>query len=283
MDLLELEQRFGTQRKCEEFLKSKRWPDGVTCPKCSAKRPYWIRTVRLWHCRECGYRFSLTSGTIFHRSRTPLRKWFIAIYLMCTAKKGVPAKQLERALGVTYKTAWRMSHQIRQAMKHADFEDKLAGIVEADDAYVGGKRSGGKRGRGAPGKTIVVGLKQRGGAIKAVVVPNLKADTLKAVLHGSVRLDAEMLCTDELKSYGKAAKDYTHEQVKHAETYVNGNVHTMGVENFWSLFKRAVIGVYHRVSSKHLQAYLDEFVFRFNNRKNPDIFGAVLAGCEVGR
>jgi len=282
MNLLDLERQFSTQRKCEEFLQRKRWPGGVTCPKCRTNSPHWVSTRRIWECRECDYQFSVTTGTIFHRSRTPLRKWFIAIYLMCTAKKGVPAKQLERALGVTYKTAWRMSHQIRQAMKHADFEDKLAGIVEADDAYVGGKRSGGKRGRGAPGKTIVVGLKQRDGAIKAVVVPNLTADTLKAVLHGSVRLDAEMLCTDELKSYGKAAKDYAHEQVKHSETYVNGNVHTMGVENFWSLFKRAVIGVYHRVSSKHLQAYLDEFVFRFNNRHNPDIFGAVLAGCATG-
>lgn len=140
MDLLELEKRFSTERKCEKFLKKKRWPDGVTCPKCGSKKNYWIKTRRIWECKDCHYQFSVTTGTIFHRSRTPLKKWFLAIYLMCTFKKGVSAKQLERQLGVTYKTAWRMSHQIRKAMKHTNFEDKLGGVVEVDGAYSGGKK-----------------------------------------------------------------------------------------------------------------------------------------------
>jgi len=165
-------------------------------------------------------------------------------------------------------------------MKHCVFENKLGGIVEVDDTYVGGKKSGGKRGRGAPGKEIVLGVKERGGSLHALVVKDLKASTLEDVLMRFVDLEAEMLVTDELKGLVKAAKGFTHKAVKHSETYVNGNIHTQGVENAWSLFKRAVIGVYHRVSAKYLQSYLDEFVFRFNNRHNSSIFDLVLANCE---
>jgi len=279
MNILELQKRFSTQHKCEVFLRRKRWPKGVICPKCGAEHPYWIKERKIWQCSTCRYQFSVTTGTIFHRSRTPLKKWFIAIWLMCNNKKGVSAKQLERTLGVTYKTAWRMSQQIRKAMRHTAFENKLGGIVEADDAYIGGKKSGGKRGRGAPGKEIVVGFKERGGNVVAQVVQNLKADTLTTLLDTFVDLDANMLVTDELRSYRKAAKGFKHKTVIHTQTFVNGNVHTMGVENFWSLFKRAIIGVYHRVSAKYLQAYLDEFVFRFNNRHNEAIFDLVLQNC----
>ncbi len=276
MDLFELQKRFSTQRKAEAFLKRMRWPNGVECPICGAKRPYWISTVRLWACRACSHRFSVTSQTIFHRSRTPLQKWFTAIWLICNSKKGISAKQLERSLGVTYKTAWRMAMQIRKAMRPGyGFEDRLCGIVEVDDAYIGGKTSGGKRGRGAPNKDIVVGMKQRGGSMAAVVVPNLKAETLAEVLDDWVAL----LVTDELKSYKTAAQGYRHETICHTQTFVNGNVHTMGVESFWSLFKRAIIGTYHRVSSKYLQAYLNEFAFRYNHRHDPDIFEAVVARC----
>ncbi len=279
MNLIELQKQFSTQRKCEKYLQSKRWPNGVSCPRCDTAHPYWIKDRHIWQCSSCRYQFSVTTGTIFHRSRTPLKKWFLAIYLMCQSKKGISARQLGRTVGVTYKTAWRMSHQIRQAMKHCIFEDKLGGIVEVDDTYIGGKKSGGKRGRGAPGKEIVLGVKERGGLFHALVIEDLKADTLEDVLMRFVDLEAEMLVTDELKSLVKAAKGFTHETVKHSETYVNGNIHTQGVENAWSLFKRAVIGVYHRVSAKYLQAYLNEFVFRFNNRYNDDIFDLVLENC----
>jgi len=215
------------------------------------------------------------------RDLTRLGKGSNWISLHQLPKKGLSAKQLQRTIGVTYKTAWRMSQQIRKAMKHANFEDKLAGIVEVDDAYIGGKKSGGKRGRGAPGKTPIVGMKSRSGDIMAFVVANLKADTLEKLIRNSVSTEAEMLITDELKSYKKAVKGYMHEAVKHSETFVNGNVHTMGVENMWSLFKRAIIGVYHRVSSKYLQSYLDEFVFRFNNRHNEDIFDLAVSACAL--
>lgn len=199
---------------------------------------------------------------------------------MVNSKKGVSAKQLERSLGVTYKTAWRIAMQIRRAMRPGyGFEDKLAGIVEVDDAYIGGRRSGGKSGRGAPGKEIVLGIRERGGQMVACVIPDVKATTLAEVLNAVVSMDAKLLCTDELRSYRKATAGYTHATVCHSKTFVNGNVHTMGVESFWSLFKRAIIGVYHRVSAKHLQAYLNEFVFRFNNRHNENIFELVFANC----
>ena len=280
MNIIDLQKRFSTQHKCEVFLRSKRWPKGVTCPRCDTAQPYWISTRKIWRCRNCSYEFSVTTGTIFHRSRTSLQKWYTAIWLMCYSKKGISAKQLERSLGVTYKTAWRMGMQIRKAMKPGyNFENKLCGIVEADDAYIGGKKSGGKRGRGAPGKEIVVGFKERGGDVVAQVVQNLKADTLAPLLDAFVSVGAELLVTDELKSYAKAAGGRRHETVCHSETFVNGNVHTMGMENFWSLFKRAIIGVYHRVSAKYLQVYLNEFVFRFNHRHDEDLFGLVLANC----
>jgi len=279
MDIIALQSRFSTQHKCEEFLRRMRWPNGVTCPKCRAEHPYRIKERSLWECSSCSHQFSVTSGTIFHRSRTPLGKWFIAVWLMVESKKGVSAKQIERTIGVTYKTAWRIAMQIRKAMRPGyGFEDKLGGIVEVDDAYIGGRRPG-KPGRGAAGKTIVVGMKERDGAMAAQVVPNLKAETLAPLLDWFVRKDAELLCTDELKSYAKAAVGYTHATVNHAETFVNGNVHVMGVESFWSLFKRAIIGVFHRVSAKYLQAYLNEFVFRFNNRRNDAIFETVLSNC----
>lgn len=280
MDILELQKRFSTQHKCEVFLRRKRWPKGVSCPKCGAKHPYRIKERNVWQCCACRYQFSITTGTIFHRSRTPLQKWFVAIWLMCSNKKGISAKQLERSLGVTYKTAWRIGMQIRKAMRPGyGFENKLCGIVEADDTYIGGKRSGGKRGRGAPGKEIIVGFKERGGDVIARVVQNLKAETLATLLDAFVSVNAELLVTDELKSYAKAASGRRHEIICHSETFVNGNVHTMGVENFWSLFKRAIIGVYHRVSAKYLQVYLNEFVFRFNNRHNNHLFEDVLACC----
>lgn len=279
MNIIDLQNRFSTQHKCEVFLRSKRWPKGVACPRCGEAHPYWISTRKIWRCKACSYEFSVTTGTIFHRSRTPLQKWYVAIWLMVTSKKGVSAKQLERSLGVTYKTAWRMAMQIRKAMRPGyGFEDKLAGIVEADDVYIGGPKPG-KRGRGAAGKEIVVGFKERGGNVVAKVVQNLRAETLRPLLDAYVSLDADLLVTDELRSYRAAAGDRRHATVCHSQTFVNGNVHTMGIESFWSLFKRAIIGNYHRVSAKYLQAYLNEFVFRYNNRFNEEIFDLVLFKC----
>ena len=216
MNILELQKRFSTQHKCEVFLTKMRWPNGIICPKCSGSHPYRIKERKVWECQDCRHQFSVTAGTIFHRSRTPLQKWFITIWLMVNSKKGVSGKQLERTLGVTYKTAWRMAMQIRKAMRPGyGFEDKLAGIVEADEAYIGGRRRGGKAGRGAPGKGIVLGIKERGGQMVACVIPDVKAVTLAEVLNAVVSTDAELLCTDELRSYKKAAAGYTHATVCH--------------------------------------------------------------------
>jgi len=254
-------------------------PKGITCPRCGGTSPYWISTRKIWRCKACSYELSVTSGTIFHRSRTPLQKWYIAIWLIVNSQKGISAKQLARSLGVTYKTAWRMAMQIRKAMRPGyGFEDSLAGIVEGNDVYIGGPRPG-KRGRGAAGKEIVVGFKERGGNVVAEIVQNLKAETLRPLIDAHVSLDADLLVTDELRSDSAAAGGRRHATICHSQTFVGSNVHAMGIESFWSLFKRAIIGVYHRVSAKYLQAYLNEFVFRLNNRHNDDIFEAILGNC----
>jgi len=208
MNLIELQKRFSTQRKCEEFLRKMRWPDGVKCPQCGTNHPYWIKTRKLWKCSGCGHQFTYTSGTIFHASRTPLQKWFITIWLMVESKKGVSAKQIERTIDVGYKTAWRMAMQIRQAMKPGrGFNDKLAGIVEADDAFIGGKKKGAKGPR--DGKQVVVGVKERGGRMEAMHVPDLTAHTLGLLLDAMVSREADLLCTDEHKGYLKAARGLT--------------------------------------------------------------------------
>ncbi len=284
MDLPRLIEQFGTDAKCREYLEDLRWPDGVTCPRCGEKKisrigwnPKPGKKGRFqYDCGSCRYRFSPTVGTIFHDSHLPLWKWFAAVYLMIESKKGISSNQLKRTLRVADKTAWFLTHRIRAAMKD-DLPALLEGIVEVDETYIGGKTEG--RGQGRKNKTMVVGAIQRGGKAR------LKAETrtpstivLEAFIESVTGDKASAIYTDSAPAYRRMAeRDPRHESVDHsAEEWVRGEVHTNSVENVWSLLKRSIVGSYHKLSVKHLPAYLDEFTFRFNGRENPFLFRDTL-------
>jgi transposase len=271
---------------CLEWLWRNRYSrngESAYCPKCDTQRihrRYGTKQQRQsWTCIHCGHHLHPTAGTIFHKSSTSLHLWFYAMHLMTSTRCGISAKQLERELGVTYKTAWRIAKLIRQELMVQD-DTPLNGEVEADETYVGGKRRGDKRGRPSEDshKTPVFGMVQRRGRVAAMPVRNVKAKTLMP--HVSKRvLPASTVYTDELRSYdGLKHRGYQHERIHHAEqVYVSGNVHTNTIEGFWSLTKRGINGVYHAVSAKHLQGYLNEYTFRYNNRgKNGEQFRKLL-------
>ncbi|HYA15353.1 MAG TPA: IS1595 family transposase [Syntrophales bacterium] len=287
--LIEILKRFDTEEKCIEHFERIRWPNGLVCPKCQSKRVFKYDTqgktgkVRhLYQCVDCKYNYSVTAGTVFHDSHLPLTKWFLAIYLICSAKKGQSAKHLQRHLSVTYETAWYMAHRIRLAMQEdQDFCLKFAGICEVDETYIGGK-SKGPRGRGAANKVPVVAIKERtSGNVRMQAIKNVKASTLANFIRNHAQPGAE-IHTDEFISYlWLDASEFVHNSVNHKETYVkNGNIHVNGIENVWSLFKRAITGVFHKVSAKYLPLYLNEFAFRLNNRDNFDMMDKVLSECH---
>ncbi|HXR48836.1 MAG TPA: IS1595 family transposase [Candidatus Limnocylindrales bacterium] len=276
MNICKLVEEFNSEQKCREYLEGLRWPHGVECPRCKSKEIARVKERDQFNCNACQYQFSVTSGTIFHDSHLSLWKWFLATYMMLEAKKGVSALQLKRTLAVSYKTAWYLCHRIRAALRD-DALNTLCGIVEADETYIGGKArgfgSGYKR-----NKLIVAGAVQREGPARLEVVPS----NHRAVLHDFVRRHAapgiKALYTDERQAYrGALKKGVPHRTVNHShDEWVNGNVHTNTVESIWSLLKRSIIGAYHKVSVKHLDAYLDELEFRYNNRKNEWAFRDAL-------
>ena len=269
--------QFTTDDACLEFLKDSRWPDGIHCETCQqVTKHHKVTSRRSYSCDRCGHHVHPTAGTIFHKSSTPLTSWFYAMYIIAATRCGISAKQLQRELGVTYKTAWRMFKEIRKLMD----EDlsPFTGQVEVDETYIGGKRKG-KRGRGAAGKTVAAGVVQRGGQVKAVVVPNVKKATLLPIVHKYViPTGTTTVFTDELASYNDLAKSgYNHERIKHSShVYVSGTAHTNTIEGFWSLVKRGINGVYHSVSSQHLQSYLNEYSFRYNHRDDMEPMFSVL-------
>ena len=266
--------RYNCDDKCRDLLEHIRWPSGVCCLRCGDTEVWEIEDRRQWECSSCGYRFSVTAGTIMHRSHLPLRKWFLAIYLMCQSKKGMSAKQLERTLGVSYKTAWYLCHRIREAMGNDPLTGPtLVGIVEVDETMVGGKRRGEDW---RANKTWVAGAVERGGRVRLERIPDVRKHTLHDFIARNVADDAEAIYTDELKSYiGIGGR---HETVNHAaEEWVVGDVHTNSVEGVWSLFKRSIVGTFHKMSLKHMDRYLEEMEWRFNNRNNPHIFRDTLA------
>lgn len=263
------------------------YPFGLrhVCRKCGVEATFHKMTDRkAYACAACGDHVYPCAGTIFQDSRTPLQSWFYAIYLFVVTRHGVSGKELQRTLGVTYKTAWRMGQQIRTLMNTADPQDILSGHVELDEAYVGGRRPG-KRGRGAAGKTIVMGLKERGGKMQAKVIPNVKTETLKGVVIANVE-PGSIVSTDELVSYGLLTEaGYQHSQVKHGEKdyahydYRTRQVaHTNHVESFWRLFKNSVRSTHIHVSNKYMQRYLGEFTFRSNYRERQNaMFDLLIA------
>jgi len=273
MNLVKLMDRFADEESCRKYLEGLRWPDGVLCPRCESPKCYYTSTRGTWECDGCGYHFSVTSGTMLHDTHLPLRKWIIAAYLMIEAKKGTSAMQLKRELGTGYETAWYLCHRIRAAMHEAYPFPPLKGIVEVDETFIGGEVKG--KGRGYKGnKAVVVGAVQRDGKIVLQVAPDRSRETLHGFIRENVADEAEAIFTDEWAPYqGIADQNTRHETVNHSiEEYVRGDVHTNTIEGVWSLFKRSVIGSFHKVSLKHLDAYLDELEWRFNNRDNPYLF-----------
>ena len=273
-NLLTLIDDYSTDAKCRELLERLRWPSGVACIRCGSMSISEIESRNQYDCNDCRYQFSVTVGTIMHDSHLPLRKWFLAIYLMCESKKGISALQLKRTLGVAYKTAWYLCHRIREAMGNDSFDGPtLFGIVEVDETLVGGKTKG--KGRAYKGnKTLVAGAIQRNGGIRLERIPDTKRQTLHDFIARTVKDEAEAIYTDELASYlGIADHDTRHETVNHsAEEWAIGGVHTNSIEGVWSLFKRSIIGAFHKVSAKHIDRYLDELEWRFSNRDNDHIF-----------
>ena len=276
VNLVNLIERYHNEDKCEAYLEELRFPDGVACPRCGSKSISRIQKPRVFECNSCRYQFSITAGTIFHDSHLPLWKWFIAVYLMTEAKKGISANQMKRTLNVSYKTAWYLCHRIRNAMMTGP-KKQLNGIVEVDETWVGGKKT--NVGHGYKGnKVIAVGAVEREGDIVLEAIKHADRETLHKFIHAHTTPDTEAIYTDEWPAYnGIADKDTKHETVNHsAEEWVRGEVHTNNVENIWSLLKRSIVGSYHQVSKKHLDAYLDELEWRFNNRNNEYLFRDTL-------
>ena len=290
--LMEFMADFPDDATCLEWLWRTRYSaDGETalCPICEVERPFKRYSTsqqrQSWTCTACGHHLHPTAGTIFHKSSTSLHLWFYAMYLMTSTRCGISAKQLERELGVTYKTAWRMFHLIRNELMVQDDDKPMSGAVEMDETFVGGaprqKDRAAWRGLPEPArraasqnwvnqkKTAVFGVVQRGGKVHASVVPSTQLDTLAPHFETRILEDA-VVYTDEAKQYDRlAGRGYQHRRIHHrAKVYVSGDIHTNTIEGFWSLVKRGLGGTHHAVSAKHLQGYLNEYVWRYNHRND---------------
>ncbi len=273
MALLEILQTYSTNEKCREILTKLRWPEGVTCPRCAERQICYLDSRKQFECASCSYQFSVTTGTIFNDTHLPLEKWFAATYLLCEAKKGISACQIQRTLGMSYKTAWYLCHRIRAAMAMVD-KPMLDGIVEMDETYVGGKKRGGQLGRGCD-KELVIGIRKRNGDLRFFRAPNAQARTLNKFVEDNISEDVEVIMTDDFPAYKRGVGKFKdrHKTINHTKKiYVMGEVHTNTIESAFSLLKRGIMGTWHHVSAKHLASYLEEMEFRFNRRKNQDIF-----------
>jgi len=305
MNMIDVVKNLATDEQCLDFLERKRWPDGkVRCIRCGndkisriqRKTPSKNKRTRLYTCLEptCKHQFSPTTDTLFHDSHLPLHKWFAAVALIVHAKKGMSAKQIERHLGVNYRTAWYMGHRIRKAMAQpggvtvsAVPRPKLSGIVEVDETYVGGTQKGKGVYYGKNQKAVVIGLRERGGELRFVHTDDAKAKNVAPVVAANVSPDAKAIMTDEFTIYPWVLRRTGHKGIHHVirhkdGNYVVGDVHTNSIESAFSLLKRGIVGSFHRISHKHLHRYLSEFEYRFNGRELPDLFGATVARM-VGR
>ncbi len=271
--LISVADYFDTESKCKQTLAESRWGEDVVCPKCGKHHCKLSKTGR-YHCTECNHNFSVTVGTMFENTKVSLRKWFFAIYMITSNKKGVSSCQLSRDIKVSQKTAWYMLHNIRKTFFQSS-EDTLTGTVECDEMYLGGaeknkhesKRTEGTQGRSTKTKKAIFGMIQRSGKLVAMTVENTKADTLMPIIKQFVAQNT-VIYTDESKSYNRLSNEnYTHSFVRHNENeFVVDDIYTNTIEGFWSHFKKMVFGTYHFVSKKHLQEYIDEEVYRWNTR-----------------
>jgi len=268
---------FSDPVNCREYLVRRRWPKGVTCPRCGTTDVLFLEKYNRWHCRAKheAPQFTLKTGTIMEDSPIGLDKWLTAMWQIVNCKNGISSYEVHRAIGVTQKTAWFLDHRIRLALTTGSFA-KLSGEIEADETFIGGKARNmhkGKRARkitgtGGKDKTAVMGILERGGKVRTTVVPNRK----RKAIHTEVRKHVEAgsaLYTDALQSY-EGLNEFEHQVIDHAVQYVDGKIHTNGLENFWSLLKRGINGTYVSVEPFHLFRYLDEQAYRYNNRKLTD-------------
>ncbi|MDD5589381.1 MAG: IS1595 family transposase [Candidatus Nanoarchaeia archaeon] len=282
MNILEFNKRFPTQKSVIKWYINIRYNGVIHCNHCGSEDVYQRENrPKIFHCSSCDQDFSIFKGTIFEDTYTDLRKWFYGIHLILNSKKGISGCQLQREIGVTYKTAWRMLSKIRKAMSIKELKKQFETIIEIDETYVGGKPRKGsgeinKRGRGTK-KTPVVGIIQRGENKKVyakVSMPNIRNQKLSAkqifeILHKVTKTNT-IVMTDEFRAYNilTRSNEYVRLVVDHTKEFVNGNIHTNNIENFWSILKRGIYGIYQHCAVKYLQSYVDEFVFRFNNRNH---------------
>jgi transposase-like protein len=293
---------FGNEDVCIDTVANLRWPDGIPrCPKCVGTEHYYLKTQKRWKCKKCGRQFSVKVGTIFEDSPIPLDKWLTALWMLVNCKNGVSSYEIARDLGLTQKSAWFVLQRLRLALRDRSFT-KIgggSGPVEADETFIGGQLKNMHKERrqrytnkgGAKGKTIVMGMLDRDvRKVRAKVIPNVKRETLQKEILETVKHGTKVY-TDEWLGYDSLHTRFVHDVVNHSETYVNGQVHTQGIENFWSLLKRTLRGTYVAVEPFHLDRYLDEQVFRFNHRKDEegnkltdaDRFNAALLGIAGRR
>ena len=270
---------FAEYDNCRSFLIGLRWPDGkVRCPHCNSDHVAYLESAKLYKCygKHPKAKFSLKVGTIFEDSPLGLEKWLPAMWLVVNAKNGISSCEIARALGITQKSAWHMAHRIRFALRHGSFDSMLCGEVEADETYIGGKLKNmhkskrpaeASKKRGAVGKAIVVGMLERRGRVRAEVVFERTTKVLHQLANENLA-PGTTLITDEWGGY--KGTDFEHQIINHAIEYVNGHIHTNGIENFWSLLKRGINGTYVSVEPFHLSRYLDEQIFRYENRATPD-------------
>jgi transposase-like protein len=292
--LLEAIRYFSDLDIATDYVAKLRWPDGPVCPRCGGAEYSYLTTRRLWKCKACRKQYSVKVGTIFEDSPLGLDKWLPAIWLAANSKNGISSHELGRALGITQKSAWFMLHRIRLAMRSGSFS-MLSGEVEVDETYIGGKarnmHQGAARtprrrtvGQGrSKDKTAVIGMIERGGKVRAQVLEDIRRKTLHSYVHDNVT-PGSTLYTDEFASYTGLDRDFNHLTINHAVRYVDGNVHTNVMENFWSLLKRGLNGTYISVKPFHLFRYLDERMFTFNERELDDLgrFEKVV-GAVAGR
>lgn len=271
MNLIDVNTMFSTDSKCRELLARLRFPEGPRCLRCKLPVVKLETEKHLFYCKACDYQFSVTAGTVFNDSHLPLEKWFAATMLLCEAKKGMSACQIQRTLGIgSYKTAWYLCHRIRAAMQEA--QPMLDGTVEVDETYVGGKP---RKGMPRHKKDVVIGIRQRNGELRFIHASDAKSKTVRAIINENISEDVSVIVTDESTIYPFAlnkSQRSKHKTIQHKKEYVSGLVHTNTVESAFSLLKRGIMGTWHNVSAKHLASYLDEMTFRFNRRNHSDLF-----------
>src|SRR6266700_277916 len=271
MNLVELIKDFADESKCRTYIEKLRWPNGIECPRCESEKVYRIVKRDQLLCSSCEYQFSVTVDSIFHDTHLPLWKWFLATYLLTESRKGMSANQMKRMLDVSYKTAWYLCHRIRAAMLEVA-PPKLGGTVEIDETYVAGKK---RRWRAKGDVSVVIGIRQRNGDLRLIRAKDAKSATVREIINANLGSEVEVILTDESAIYPYALDEMLkskHRTINHTREYAHGDVHTNTVESAFSLLKRGIVGTWHKVSAKHLPAYLDEMCFRFNNRKNQYLF-----------